>query len=395
MDKNKSSYKLKGLPPIYYLNLDEQPERAEYMEGQFKYWEIEDYTRISAYDGRDGRDLGDILKKVSYRPAVLPLAGVHRPHMTVKESIRHSINSILTPPYSNLYGVLEFLVFRQWLDQSKVTDFPKMDCYACGKEMKLPRGRQIFECPNPSCKHEHFLSDYLQIAQTGSDDWSKEDAATAMMSVMEHLSILEIPVKCVKESRCDALKQFLFIKDGPLLLRAALSRLVEPIRDFIQWLKEQGVGFYLVGVEKSGDFANFINEQKDIFADSEGNLLTGSYFIPSVKFLLEEVSGQTYNPATYRNRVHYGAKVGVALSERHLVVLNVPTGNFLTDPTCADLIGFDNIVCVLKGLVSASYSNAIIPLVLANQAVSLSYEPSGSILTQFVDDILDKSKGAA
>ena len=32
------------------------------MEDQFKYWEIENYTRISAYDGRDGRDLGDILK---------------------------------------------------------------------------------------------------------------------------------------------------------------------------------------------------------------------------------------------------------------------------------------------------------------------------------------------
>ena len=27
-----------------------------------KYWEIEKYTRISAYDGRDGRDLGHILK---------------------------------------------------------------------------------------------------------------------------------------------------------------------------------------------------------------------------------------------------------------------------------------------------------------------------------------------
>jgi GR25 family glycosyltransferase involved in LPS biosynthesis len=62
MDKNKSAYKLKGLPPIYYLNLDEQPERSKYMEDQFKYWEIENYTRISAYDGRDGRDLGDILK---------------------------------------------------------------------------------------------------------------------------------------------------------------------------------------------------------------------------------------------------------------------------------------------------------------------------------------------
>ena len=62
MDKNKAAFKFKGLPPIYYLNLDEQPERAKYMEDQFKYWEIENYTRVSAYDGRDDRDLGDILK---------------------------------------------------------------------------------------------------------------------------------------------------------------------------------------------------------------------------------------------------------------------------------------------------------------------------------------------
>ena len=47
MDKNKSDYKLKGIPPIYYINLDAQPERVEYMEEQFKYWEIENYTRVS------------------------------------------------------------------------------------------------------------------------------------------------------------------------------------------------------------------------------------------------------------------------------------------------------------------------------------------------------------
>ena len=61
MDKNKSAYKLKNFGPIYYLNLDDQPERKQYMEDQFRYWEIEDYTRISAYDGRDD-DLGSILK---------------------------------------------------------------------------------------------------------------------------------------------------------------------------------------------------------------------------------------------------------------------------------------------------------------------------------------------
>jgi len=61
MDKNKSVYKLKNLPPIYYLNLDGQPERKEYMEEQFKYWEVENYTRISAYDGRQD-DLSEIIK---------------------------------------------------------------------------------------------------------------------------------------------------------------------------------------------------------------------------------------------------------------------------------------------------------------------------------------------
>ena len=60
MDKNKSVYKLKNIPSIYYLNLDGQPERKQYMEEQFKYWEIENYTRISAYDGRTD-DLSDII----------------------------------------------------------------------------------------------------------------------------------------------------------------------------------------------------------------------------------------------------------------------------------------------------------------------------------------------
>ena len=61
MEINKSIKKLKGLPPIYYINLDGQPDRAKYMEDQFSHWGIENYKRISAYDGRDD-DLSDILK---------------------------------------------------------------------------------------------------------------------------------------------------------------------------------------------------------------------------------------------------------------------------------------------------------------------------------------------
>jgi len=62
MEKNKSKHKLKGLPPIYYTNLDRSPKRREYMEEQFEYWGIEDYTRISGYDGTGDDDLSGILK---------------------------------------------------------------------------------------------------------------------------------------------------------------------------------------------------------------------------------------------------------------------------------------------------------------------------------------------
>ena len=62
MDKNNAQYKVNGMPPIYYINLDDHTERKEYMESQFKYWGIDNYLRVSAHDGRGENDLGDILK---------------------------------------------------------------------------------------------------------------------------------------------------------------------------------------------------------------------------------------------------------------------------------------------------------------------------------------------
>lgn len=60
-DRNKSAYKLKNFGPVYCINLDGQPERWQYMKNQFDYWEVKDYTRISAYDGRED-DLSDVIK---------------------------------------------------------------------------------------------------------------------------------------------------------------------------------------------------------------------------------------------------------------------------------------------------------------------------------------------
>jgi hypothetical protein len=51
-DKNKAAYKLKNFGPLYYINLDGQPERDAAMMSMCKYWELNP-TRISAFDGRN------------------------------------------------------------------------------------------------------------------------------------------------------------------------------------------------------------------------------------------------------------------------------------------------------------------------------------------------------
>ena len=63
LEKNKSTQKLKGLPPIYWLNLDVDTHRREYMENQFDYWEIESHTRVSGFDGR----IDDVCQHLSGR----------------------------------------------------------------------------------------------------------------------------------------------------------------------------------------------------------------------------------------------------------------------------------------------------------------------------------------
>ena len=53
MDKNKSKYKLAGLPHVYWLNLDRYIDRQKYMLNQLEYWGIENHTRVSGIDGKE------------------------------------------------------------------------------------------------------------------------------------------------------------------------------------------------------------------------------------------------------------------------------------------------------------------------------------------------------
>jgi hypothetical protein len=71
------SDKLKGIPSIYYLNLDSELDRRKYMERQFEKWNISNVTRFSGseylvenYDEwKDVLHFPQMIKKISHRLA--------------------------------------------------------------------------------------------------------------------------------------------------------------------------------------------------------------------------------------------------------------------------------------------------------------------------------------
>jgi hypothetical protein len=174
----------------------------------------------------------------------------------------------------------------------------------------------------------------------------------------------------------------LFLVDGPLLLRANLSRLVPAIRDLIATQSALGAPIYLAGVEKEGEFCNYVSE---ISQELEK---PGDYFAFPVGFYVEHIAGNRFNPASYVNRVNYGAKAAARVGDFHTLAVNIPTGQFLLELKETDLIGIDQILSTLSKVVSSKYENALIPLVLINEQASISVEPSATILETFVDRLL-------
>jgi hypothetical protein len=233
------------------------------------------------------------------------------------------------------------------------------------------------------CGQRHYPSDYLALTSGLSEDRPRNAIVSDLRSVVEVLTLFTfiLGYHAPPERRL-ILERTLFLLDGPLLLRAALSRLVEPIRDFLQTQKDARLPIYVVGVEKEGDLRAFTSEI------AERLLEPGDYFLPTQRFYCEQIAGSNFDPATYDNRVNFGAKVAARLGPFHTVGLNIPTGDFLLEPTPSGLLGVNEIISTLSRLLSMAHENALIPLVLINERASIAPQTAAEPLQNFMNRVL-------
>jgi len=321
--------------------------------------------------------LRDILADSAlYHATVLPLRHVVVPGMSLYDAVRQTIFESVRDASldSEPLETLKWIAYEKW--DGKQKELPLFECPHCEKTIAtLPYDSEEGNCPD--CKGKLFLTDMLGFHQEMAPDSAPETVATAYMSIHETL-LLFTGVRYFWERKKDVLSNCLFVKDGPLSIRAQYSKLVNPIRRFLAFSKQQGYPVHLIGQEKTGAFADHLQL-------IGANAPLRSLFIPSNQYTKEQIQHRPNRGAPYGKDTNYGAKVFVRISHYHQMVLNIPTGDYVENPTFSNFIGAERIFATLPTILSSRFEGALLPIELAHGVASLSTYPSAEILKIFAE----------
>jgi hypothetical protein len=321
--------------------------------------------------------LRDILSESAlYHATVLPLRHVVIPHMSVYDAVRQIIFESVKDASldGEPFETLKWLAYEKW--DGKQKDIPLFECPHCEKPAAtLPYDADEGKCG--SCNGHLFLTDMLGFHQEMAPDSAPDIIGTAYMTIHETL-LLFTGIRYFWEKNRTLLPNCLFAKDGPLSIRAQYSKLVNPIRRFLQFAKNQGYPTHIIGQEKTGAFA----EHLELIGS---NAQVGSLFIPNDRYIKEQIQHRPNRGAPYGKDTNYGAKVFVRVNHFHQCVLNIPTGDYVQDPKLSNLIGGDRIFATLPRILSSRFEGALLPIELAHGVASLSTYPSARILKIFAE----------
>ena len=201
-----------------------------------------DQVALSSIDEESPHPLAlrDILADSAlYHATVLPLRHVVVPGMSVYDAVRETIFESIKDASldGEPFETLKWIAYEKW--DGKQKELPLFECPHCEKTIAtLPYDAEEGNCPD--CKGNLFLTDMLGFHQEMAPDSAPETVATAYMSIHETL-LLFTGVRYFWERKKDILSNCLFVKDGPLSIRAQYSKLVNPIRRFLGFSKQSGL----------------------------------------------------------------------------------------------------------------------------------------------------------
>lgn len=322
-----------------------------------------------------------------YHATVFPLRHVKVPGLSVYHAVRQIIYESLKDASLKAEPIetLKWLAYEKWSGKAK--SLPPFQCPHCeNNTATLPYDAEKGNCP--TCGEEIFISDMLGFHLEMAEEAARDSVVSAYMNIHEIL-LLFTGIRHFWETNRQTLRRCLFLKDGPLQLRAHYSKLVAPIRRFFLHAFEQNVPIYLIGQEKTGTFVDYLNL---IGRNAPANHL----FIPNHEYICEEIQHRSANTAyLYGQDTNYGAKTFVTVGERYRFVLSIPVScemkDFISNPESEKVIGLNRILNTLPNILSSKHENGLLPIELANAVASLSTYPSAQMLKLFADSSISKN----
>jgi hypothetical protein len=232
-----------------------------------------------------------------------------------------------------------------------------------------------FTFPDPATQGRILITDALRLHERIDEEQGAGGILGFLTNVIEQLVIVHIIRMLARRNRA-VLPQILFIKDGPLGFFGTTSRFYVPMRSLIEFFYRD-TRLNIVGIEKSGAFVDHALLIQPRLQASQALLLGNSYIY---KYILPSTSDAD---RPYGDTSLYGHKLIYKTSIGQMHVLSLPALTQKAEPARADYLGLDAALAAVEALHCHKYDNALVPIALANQLVSLAAHPSQRILQQF------------
>lgn len=348
-----------GLPSVYYgyaqaaaIWLD-----VEAMEGQ----RAERFVDPVALD----RAVNSALVSLD-----LPLAGAYlRAGISLQESWRERIDTLFRAKKIEVnrlnQSMLQLLLLLHGVPGSPAptlpVNCPNRDCTAEG----VPVGALGSDCP--MCGWHLFPTDTLRIYEEVTEEGSNQVALSRLMQVIELLVLVGLTTLLWEQSRRDILPATMFILDGPMAVYGPPAKLRSQALRYFQAMTvtTSGVGPYLVGVEKTGTFADYATALARHNAIQPGELLTLDSDVLAA-------ATNTKNAKTYGKETYWGRKFVYRSLDKRVVVLTVlPASGAPYDDQGgqADPAAYPSLPAILDVVDrtgSSMYTDGLIPVALAH-----------------------------
>ncbi|MFD3325226.1 hypothetical protein [Streptomyces sp. NPDC058701] len=345
------------------------------------------------------------LKKIQRFQLALPTRNISRNGLGLQDSIRLTLHEFLARPVDegkSLYDTLRWLLFRRWTNipdaRRTLRHCPNESVNGCNREEIVLTSDTPYRSECTDCGGPIYLGDILRLHELVDDEQGASRITSYLLSALETLALVHV-IHALWEMKPILLREFLFIKDGPLALFGQVFTLADPLRDLANFLatyrdpSDQSKVLPLlnvVGLEKSGSFVEHaVHIEKSLdkaLADAKGEGDFAGIVLPlSNEYIYKYVvPGDPGGTITYGQNTYWGGKMIFKAKDGSTYVATVPTlGGHKSDPKIDDYINLTDVLAAVSELRCSMYDNALIPVALANRLVSLSEVPSSRILESF------------